>query len=762
MIEAWDLVFEGRVQGVGFRPFVWTQAQSHPVCGWVSNTPQGVLVHIESEAQACQALFDGITQQAPSPILITTAKKVPGAIHNCTSFVIQPSTAAGEHLGAIIPDLCLCELCKQELFDPSNRRFLHPFISCTHCGPRFSIVQGLPYDRPLTSMGKFPMCPTCQGEYNNPRDRRFHAQPICCHECGPHIWCETLGKNPAQPWMQSKEPWLDIWVSHTLAGGISLVKGIGGFHLLCDANNHQALQTLRNRKQRDGKPFALMVPSIEYAKTLCKISPEEEALLVSVERPIVILDIISPLSTMPLLAPGLTQLGIMLPHSGAQELFFSRFCQAVVLTSANHSNEPMLTSNEEARSLGSKWCDLLVLHDREIVNRADDGVVAVVAASSHQVVLRSGRGASPREFPWAQCRTGLAFGADLKNAVALAHHGRVTLSQHIGDMENPLTEDIALQICERLCTSYRVTPEFIAYDAHPDYHSSQLAYQFAAKANIPLFAVQHHHAHIAATWLEHQWDGPALGFAMDGTGYGDPTCIWGSEVLLYEGGTSTPLTHMEGLRLPGGDRAVREPARILLAALHDYAPALRERWFANHEHHARLYESGLQSMLASDLNCPSSRGMGRLFDLVGAMLEWKKPSWDGETGTLLENLDVDTSATAWPIETQNGQILLAPIITAALQDVLQGQAPSQVSSRLHATVCSAMIELGAQAQSLLGTHSGSSLPWAFAGGAFQNRKIVARLQKHPQILARNCYFSSIPNDNGIALGQIVVATHLSR
>ena len=759
-LVALDIFMEGRVQGVGFRPFVLSVARSLSICGWVCNTPQGVAVHAEATLQELENFVDQITYKLPAPAQIHSIRKQPSDFQELADFVIQASRSEGEHLGAITPDLCLCEDCKREMLDPKNRRYRHPFISCTRCGPRFSIIQSLPYDRPQTSMQSFPMCSQCLAEYENSEDRRFHAQPICCPNCGPHMWCETLSQEGL--WLKPKK-WFDKWITHTSVGGISLVKGIGGFHLLCDALNIDALQRLRTRKQRDSKPFAIMVPSLEAARKFCTIRPAEEALLLSVERPIVILDVHTPPPTMPWLAPGLTQLGIMLPYSPLHELFFSQFENPVVLTSANRAGEPMLTSNKEAREFSGLWCDLLVLHDRDIVNRADDGVSLVAPNSMQSISLRIGRGASPHEFSWPSIHTGLAFGADLKNTVALAHHGRITLSQHIGDMESPLSQELSEQIAERLCSSYQIIPEYIACDAHPDYFSSQLAQRVARQKKLPIVYIQHHHAHIAATWLEHRWQGNALGFAMDGTGFGDPDCIWGSEVMLYTGDTCETIAHMQSLRLPGGDLAVREPARLLISALHDFAnPANKNAWFNQNKQHSTIYSNGLRDMLNSNLNCPSSRGLGRLFDLVGAMLHMQNPHWDGEFGARLEALDTHQNAPPWTVELdkQQQQIILAPLINDALNDVLRGSTPSWVASRLHATVCDCLIKLGEYAETILERSSDNNLAWVFAGGVFQNQKIISRLQAQPQIRTRNCYFSSIPNDNGIALGQIVVASHL--
>jgi len=755
-----EIFLEGRVQGVGFRPFVWQQAKRHGVSGWVKNSPQGVTVHAEAPERVLIPFIDAIVHSPPFPARVRSHRLESVPDLGCSGFAIRESAHDGEHLGSFLPDLCLCDDCRRELFDPANRRHLHPFITCTRCGPRFSITRQLPYDRATTSLRDFVLCPQCRKEYEDPTDRRFHAQPLGCPQCGPRMWCEGPTGDHASPWQEVPGDWLDIWVAHLEAGGISLLKGIGGFHLACDATNATAVQAMRQRKHRESKPFALLVPDLGSVRSLCHVSPEEEALLCGPDRPIVLLKVHTPPKAMEDLAPGLRELGVMLPHSPVHELLFSRFKRPVVLTSANPSHEPMLTDNDEIRRLAARWCDLLVLHDRDIVNRLDDGVVAAMTDSDQHVSLRLGRGQSPAEFLWNQAGNLLATGADLKNTVALGHHGRVTLSQHVGDLESPASQEAARTLAERLCKSHRVRPELVACDAHPDFASVHLARELSREWDIPLVPIQHHHAHIAATWLEHRWEGPAIGLAMDGTGYGDSDCIWGSEALLYEATGSVPLAHWEGLRLPGGDRAVREPIRLLLGALHDQDDtALLERMLEHRPNARWLYEGGLKAMLVSDHHCPASRGLGRLFDLVGAALGWDAPGWDGEIGTRLEGLDRNDDAPSWPLELDDGQILTAPILRAMVRDVLEGLPAGEIASRLHATACELVVRLGIFAQERLGD---PRLPWAFGGGVFQNRRLLARLRRHPDLHDRICHFSSIPNDNGIALGQVVAATALSR
>lgn len=762
-MTALEILLEGRIQGVGFRPFVRNLARIHGVVGWVSNTPEGVTVHAQARDEALRSFADALHRDLPAPARINSCRERVVPNLDCREFSIRESDPSGVHLGSILPDLRLCEDCKRELLDPTNRRHQHPFISCTRCGPRFSIIERLPYDRIATSMRAFPLCPRCRAEYEDPTDRRFHAQPICCPDCGPRVWCEVPSSREAGTWRESEDRWLDTWIATLERGGIALLKGLGGFHLACDATDSVAVRTLRERKHRDTKPFALMVPDLDAARSMCRIDESEEALLGSIERPIVLLDVHTPLPGMEWIAPGLSQLGIMLPHNPVHELLFSRWGKPVVLTSANRSHEPMITTNAEARRQAGEWCDLLVLHDRDIVNRVDDGVVASVPDSVQTLSLRIGRGDSPREFAWREAMDCLATGADLKNAVALAHHGRVTLSQHIGDMDHPAAEEVARETAERLCDSYRTVPRMVACDAHPDFASSRLARRLAGRWNIPIVEVQHHHAHIAAAWLEHRWRGDAIGLAMDGTGYGDPDCIWGSEALHFTLAGSVPLGHFEGMRLPGGDRAVREPIRLLVGALHDLGDRdLLHEWMDRHREAGTLYASGLKAMLEADLNCPRSRGMGRLFDLCGALLGFAAPGWDGETGTRLEHLDTRVDAPAWPVEIDGDRILLGPILRSAARDALDGLPHPWISSRLHATACEIVAALGRLAEERLAGSGNAHLPWAFAGGVFQNRKLLSRLRAHPLVKSRQTFLSSVPNDNGIALGQIATATAIAR
>jgi len=760
-MSALEIVLEGRVQGVGFRPFVWNLAKVHGVAGWVGNTARGVAIHAEADGSTLQAFSRAVAMGHPEPAWIRTRRETVVQALGLDDFRIRESDPSGEPCGSIVPDLCMCESCRRELFDPSNRRFAHPFITCSRCGPRFSIIEDLPYDRPSTSMRRFPMCPECLKEYEDPQDRRFHAQPISCPRCGPRMWCEARSGGGGGHWRRSRGDWLEMWTENVSRGGVSLVKGVGGFHLVCDMADSDAVRLLRERKRRETKPFAIMAPDLDSVRAICRVGREEEALLTGSERPIVLLDVHAPPDGMEWIAPGLRQLGVMLPHAPVHELFFSRFPRPVVLTSANRGGEPMPISNGEAREIADEWCDLLVLHDRGIVNRVDDGVVAAVPESEQVVSLRVGRGGSPKEFFWDGVGNCLAMGADLKNAVAFSRHGRVTLSQHIGDMEHPATQDAACEMVERLCRSHRAIPEFVACDAHPDFDSSRMATRFSSKWRVPVYRIQHHHAHIASAWLEHRWEGDAIGLAMDGTGYGDSDCIWGSEAMYYTAEGSTTLGHFQGMRLPGGDLAVRQPARLLIGALHDTGDAeLLDAWMELHAAHRALYDGGLKDMLECDMNCPPSRGAGRLFDLVGAMLGWSDPGWDGEMGTRLEHLDVEPSAPSWPVERDGGRILLAPILRDALRDVLGHCSAGWVSSRLHATIAEAIVQMGEYCETTLGEAEGA-LPWAFAGGVFQNRRIVVRVRSHRRIGSRKCHFASIPNDNGIALGQIVAATALA-
>ena len=739
---------QGRVQGVGFRPFAWNLAQAQGLVGWVANIPSGVLMHLEGPSAQLDSFVRKMLDHPPPLAAIDGVNRVEVAVVGHRSFEIRLSAPDGEFSVRIPLDTATCDACLREVLDPHDRRFMHPFANCTHCGPRYSIMRGIPYDRVATSLADFAMCPACAREYADPRNRRYHAQPICCPVCGPRMWFQRH--------QESRTDWLEAWVGSLQAGETSAVKGLGGFHLVCDATNPASVHALRTRKRRVSKPFALMAPDVAWVLKHCHASPEELTLLQSPAHPIVLLKCLERLPAHAELAPGLDTLGVMLPYTPQHHLLMSRLRIPLVMTSANSPSEPMLISNEEALQALSDVADAFVLHDRDIANRLDDSVVRTAPIQAGIIHLREGRGFSPAEFACTDIPDLVAFGADLKNTIAVSHHGRITLSQHIGDLDHPDAQAMVTETVQRFAALFHRSPIAVACDLHPDYHSTRLARAWAKAKGIPLVQVQHHHAHLAAGYLEHGLTGKAIGFAFDGTGFGSDGKTWGSEVMLFDPAGFERGFRLQAMRLPGGDKAVRFPWRILLALAFDHAPELLPHVTAwiREAHEATDAELELVTQqLASDLQCPQSSGMGRLFDAVAALAGiCREQGYDGESGARLEALADPKETGAWPVVLAGAELQLAPVLRAACTDAFSGAGLPRLAARLHNTVAEYIVTTGLRMQSICGP-----LPWVLAGGVMQNHGLLQRLAKHPKLSQVHLLTSSLPNDNGIALGQVVVA-----
>lgn len=699
----------GIVQGVGFRPWVWKTATRLGLTGTVRNNFDGVRIELFGEP----SLFLQELEADPPPlskidsIRTEAIKSVPPA-----DFKILESDAGGEALQRISPDIALCDDCRRELFDPFNRRHRYPFVNCVNCGPRFSIIENLPYDRPKTSMRVFEMCAACRAEYTDPNNRRYHAQPIACPDCGP-------GMDPAN--------WESVWKDAMEQGKIVAIKGIGGFHLACDALNPIAVSHLRKRKDREAKPFALMVPDLEWIKTICIVSVDEEQLLLSRERPIVVLTLKSDFQTLENIAPGLNTLGVMLPYSPMHEIMFDLFPHPVVMTSANHSAEPMIHTNAAARAKLGNIADVFLMHNRDIVNRCDDSVCTA------RGVLRPGRGIAPVSMPVDTDGCILAFGADMKNTFALAHHGQVTLHPYIGDLEHPEAQHILEQAVERELACFKVVPELVVHDLHPDYFSTCIARSFAERRGLPALAIQHHHAHLVGAH-----PGKAIGFSFDGTGYGTDGAIWGGEVMLYDAGGFERTFHLHRFALPGGDAAVKNPRRILESLL--YQSCAR-----------KLEASSTLRQLESGINCPMTSSMGRLFDAVSVLLGiCEKPTYDGEAAMRLEAVADESECGDLAFEITEGEIDWRPLILDLLDELEKGIPASILSARFHNTLAEIVYCCGKRLASIHG-----NIPWVFAGGVFQNRLLVERIKRVVDG-EFELVFSNYPNDSGIPLGQTII------
>ncbi|MCS6908150.1 MAG: carbamoyltransferase HypF, partial [Anaerolineales bacterium] len=569
----------GIVQGVGFRPFVYRLANQEGLLGWVKNTSAGVEILVEGEEGAIVRFLERLKSETPPLARIDYIESHPAQSNHFTAFEIIESQDIDTAFLPISPDISICGECLSELFDPQNRRFLYPFINCTNCGPRFTITKAIPYDRPNTTMASFPLCSQCSKEYHDPMDRRFHAQPVACAECGPHLSLVFAGK--LVPGLSDIEVIQQVQKS-LQEGLIVAVKGIGGFHLACDALNTRAVTALRERKKRVDKPFALMMPDLETIQRHCLTTQADIDLLTSRERPIVLLPKRPSSSIVPSVAPNQNTLGVMLPYSPLHYLLFYDFDQrtyrnypleAIVLTSGNRSEEPIATENDQALSQLATLADVFLLHNRPIHIRCDDSVVRTVEDGEGRRRLystRRSRGYAPNpiRLPW-KTNPILGVGAELKNTFCLTREEYAFVSHHIGDLETYETYRSLEEGIEHYQRLFRVRPELLACDKHPNYLSTHYALQKAKQDKLPLLAIQHHHAHIASCMAENGWSSnePVIGVSFDGTGYGEDGCIWGGEFLIVSYQAYRRAAHLQYFPLPGGDRAVRVPARVALAYL---------------------------------------------------------------------------------------------------------------------------------------------------------------------------------------------------
>ncbi len=737
----------GIVQGVGFRPFVYGLARKHGIAGRVANTAAGVRIHAEGPAESVDRFGRDLSERKPPLAHVTEVASEDAADEGLTDFVIVPSEG-GETATLISPDMAVCDDCLREMRDPADRRFRYPFINCTNCGPRYTIINDIPYDRPKTSMAVFSMCDRCRAEYENPLDRRFHAQPNACPECGPHV---SLHR-PDRSGVECDDPIRETGAL-LRAGNILAIKGLGGFHLAADAENPEAVAKLRERKRREEKPFALMSPDLERIRAYAEVAPEEEALLESPQRPIVLLRKREPGAIAPAVAPGNPWIGAMLPYTPLHHLLMDEGFSALVMTSANLGEEPIAIDNDEAFRRLAGIADFLLIHDRAIYLRSDDSVVRHAAGETR--FLRRSRGYAPRPvFLRKSMPPVLACGAELKSTVCLTRERNAFLSQHIGDLENLETFEFYRKTVNHLERTLNLKPERVVHDLHPDYLSTRYALE---ERDEPKVAVQHHHAHIAACLAENAETGPAIGLALDGTGYGTDGAIWGGEVLVADLAGFTRAAHIGYVPLPGGAAAIREPWRMavayLLEAFGDEGlamdlPALRENG---------LERIGVVAQMArSGLNAPPTSSLGRLFDGVAALAGIRsKVTFEGQAAMMLEMVADSGVAEAYPFEwtaETPRRLLTGPIIRGVADDLVAGISAPVVSARFHQTVMTAFAEICEYLRKETGINQ-----VALSGGVFQNARLlegmVAALERRGfQVLAHR----EVPtNDGGIALGQAV-------
>lgn len=751
----------GMVQGVGFRPFVFQAAQSRQLGGWVRNRSDGVEIEISGPTDPIGSFVEDLSQKAPPLARIVEIEVAELPFAPLGPFQILKSCGDQPRLTLISPDVCTCPDCLRELFDPADRRYRYPFINCTNCGPRYTIIRDIPYDRDKTTMAAFPMCPSCRREYEDPLNRRFHAQPNACWECGPRVWLE----NPDGTLLAQEDGAVREAVDRLEQGAIVAVKGLGGFHLAVDATREEAVKRLRNRKIREEKPFAVMFPDLEAIERYCRVSQEESKLLQSMERPIVLLERRFPPSDPPLasgVAPRNRFLGAFLPYTPLHFLLFHESdCRALVMTSGNRSDEPIVTDNQEARERLGKIADFFLFHNRDIYIRCDDSVTRVLNGKSR--CLRRARGYVPTPvFLKKSVPPVLGVGAELKNTVCLTRGSEAFLSQHIGDLENLETLRSFEHTIAHLQHILDIRPELIVHDLHPDYLSTQWALQ---QEDAPRMAVQHHHAHIASVIAEHRLEGPVLGLALDGAGYGADGTLWGGELLRVDGHLMTRLGHLRRVLLPGGDKAVKEPWRMALSYLRSINP---ERFEEDHaDFLARLSPDKAQvilQMLEKRLRSPLTSSCGRLFDAVSALVGIRdQVTYEGQAAVELEQaLEPDDGFYEGEVyrEEESWIIDPLPIIDQLTEDMRHRTAVGMLSARFH----NGLIHLLTQTVQKASTQTGLDRI-ALSGGVFQNRYLSQNLEAELLKEGFEVYSHEEipPNDACIALGQAYVgASFLNR
>ncbi len=757
----------GIVQGVGFRPFVYGLAKRYGLNGWVRNTSAGVDIEVDGEQDVLDAFVKALRDKAPPLSRIDDLNASFQAPNGFRSFDIVHSEAVEGAFQPISPDVSICPDCLRELFAPSDRRYRYPFINCTNCGPRFTIIKDIPYDRPKTTMAPFDMCPDCEKEYTDPLDRRFHAQPVACPVCGPQVTFE-----------RSNAPKLtrDDAILATQAalknGEIVAIKGLGGFHLACDATNAAAVSELRRRKLRVDKPFALMMPDIETIEQHCFVDDAERELLQSGARPIVLLQRKPESPIARECAPGQDTLGVMLPYTPLHYLLFadsthpsSFTLHPLVMTSGNLSEEPIATDNDEARDRLASLANAFLMHDRDIHIRCDDSVVRVVANeeldTDHWSLitypLRRSRGYSPFpvKLPW-EAPSLLAVGPELKNTFCITNKNYAFLSHHIGDMENYETLRSFEQGVEHFEKLFRVKPEAIACDMHPNYLSTRYALERAQRENLPTLNIQHHHAHIAACMAEHGLDGsqPVIGLAFDGTGYGEDGTIWGGEVLVADYKSYERAFHLDYFPLPGGDAAIKKPARTALALL----CSLGLDWDVRLAPVAAFCaedRTTLRTQLEREINTPMTSSMGRLFDAAAALAGVRQlVNYEAQAAIEFEALADPDEDESYLFIREQAVINVRSAIEALVSDVLAGVPIPAISAKFHNGLAQVALEI---CQSLRSARNLELV--ALSGGVWQNitllRRTLSLLQEAGFVVY--IHYQVPTNDGGLALGQAAVA-----
>jgi hydrogenase maturation protein HypF len=755
-----EVVVSGVVQGVGFRPFIYRLAIEEGLAGFIGNNTGGVTIEIEGAVAHLDVFLARLRREQPPLARIDSVRVRELPATGEATFRIMVSERLGPVSTGIPADAATCPDCLRELLDPQDRRFLYPFLNCTNCGPRFTITRRIPYDRPQTSMAVFPMCPACQREYDDPANRRFHAQPNACWVCGPRLWLVGAdGKEiPA-------DDAVTACIDRLVAGQVMAIKGIGGFHLSVDATNPAAVMRLRERKRRYGKPLAVMVRDLDAARAVCALTAEEEALLTTSARPIVLARRRNGCGIADNVAPGIPWLGVFLPYAPLQHLLFTDpRIQALVMTSANLSEEPIAIDNDEALARLGGIADAFLMHNREILQRCDDSVAAIVDGAPQ--LVRRARGFVPLgvELPLDAPRL-LAVGGHLKNVFALARGRFAYQSQHLGDLENLTGIRFFEESLDHLMRTFEIEPRTVVHDLHPGYLSTQWAKKWAQERGLRLIAVQHHHAHVAGCMAEHGLTGEVIGLALDGTGYGTDGRIWGGEVLIARLGSFERFAHLEYVPMPGGEKAIKEPWRMALghlrAAGFDVGSSRTLGLVGAKEKEARV----LARMMERGVNAPLTSSLGRLFDAVAAVvLNRRVVDYEAQAAIELEGIAVDESddEPGYAMELIGGdwarrepaQISAAPLWRELVGDLQAGVNKARIAARFHAGVAAGFVRAAVLARTATGVNR-----VALTGGCMHNRRLArllrVKLEAEGFEVFQHRHVS--PGDGGLSYGQVVVA-----
>ncbi len=744
MKERVKVFITGLVQGVGFRPFVYRTAKECGLSGYVLNSTAGVVIEVEGERSNLIKFLEKLQNENPPLCRIFSLEYKFLPLVGYKDFEIKKSDTKGEIIVSVLPDIATCKDCLEELFDPKDRRHNYPFINCTNCGPRFTIIEKLPYDRENTTMKDFKMCPECLEEYRNPLNRRFHAQPNACPVCGP--WLYFIGRDGKV--IAEKEEALKLTVDLIEKGEIVAIKGLGGFHLVCDATNEEAVKKLRKRKLREEKPFAVMFKNLSHVKSYAHVSPLEERALTSVESPIVILEKKPKTDLAPSVSPGNSTVGAFLPYTPLHHLIMSRIEFPIVATSCNLTDEPIAKDDEDLKKLLGRVVDGALSHNRRIARRCDDSVVRVFAGV--QVPIRRSRGFAPLPvlLPFNLKRTVLAVGPFMKNTVAVAKGNRVFISQHVGDIDNPKAEEFFRETVFDMLNLFEVEPDVVVVDAHPGYYPTKFARKtFGNRVKF----LYHHHAHIISCMAENEvnLDEQVIGVAFDGTGYGTDGTIWGGEFLIATYSSFSRINHLRLFHLPGGDRAVKEPYRVAVSLLTQ--AGIEPESVLNGIDEKKLVF--IKQMVRKGVNAPLTSSMGRLFDGVAAILGVRHVvSYHAQAAILLEQLAIKSNdRSSYPFSHSEKTLDWRETVEAICSE--KGKEPAEVvARRFHNTIA----EMVVSTVKKIGKETGCKRV-ALSGGVFQNRLLTEMVVEK----LRDSDFIPLihqivpPNDGGISLGQAV-------